>query len=235
MKSCIFIILVCVLSFSAQAQTFFVSDLNKAINLAKVEKKEILIDFYTDWCAPCKRMSKYVFPEKRVGDYLNPRFVCIKLNAENEGKKMAEKFDVNAYPTFIVIDTNLQLKFSITGAMDADRFINSIRENIEKELSPERVKKRYESGDRTPKVVELYIRQLMRNGEYSKGKEIVKNYFNSLTYEEKIDKENIFIFLRYTIDRNSEEGIFFIDNIEKFDSTYKEQIEQRYQFLMRNR
>ena len=82
----------------------------------------VFVDFYTDWCGPCKVMAKDVFPQKQVGDYFNAKFVCLKLNAEKEGRELAKRFKVTAYPTFIVVDTDEKVRAELKGAMDADSF-----------------------------------------------------------------------------------------------------------------
>ena len=75
---------VCALSVSAQTD-FRHIDLNEALATAKKEKKLVFVDFYTDWCGPCKKMASETFPDKTLGDFMNKKFVCIKLNAEKEG------------------------------------------------------------------------------------------------------------------------------------------------------
>lgn len=52
----------------------------------------MFVDFYTDWCGPCKVMARDVFPQKQVGDFFNAKFVCLKLNAEKEGRELAKLF-----------------------------------------------------------------------------------------------------------------------------------------------
>lgn len=88
----------------------------KRSNKYKQKNKLVFIDFYTDWCGPCRKMSKEVFPQKQVGDFFNARFVCIKLNAEKEGKALAQQFNIKAYPTFIIADQQGNAKVTITGA-----------------------------------------------------------------------------------------------------------------------
>ena len=42
--------------------------LEQASAKAKAENKLIFIDCYTQWCGPCKKMSKEVFPQASVGE-----------------------------------------------------------------------------------------------------------------------------------------------------------------------
>ena len=91
--------------FLAGAQTNFRSiSYAEALEAAKVENKLVFIDFYTEWCGPCKVMARDVFPQKKLGDFMNTHFVCIKLDAEKEGKDAAEQYNIESYPTFVVID-----------------------------------------------------------------------------------------------------------------------------------
>ena len=101
---------------------------DEAIAAAKQENKMVFIDFYTDWCGPCKMMAKEVFPQKKVGDYFNEKFVCVKFNAEKEGKELAARYQVKAYPTFIVLNTKEELQLDIKGAANADDFIQRLPE-----------------------------------------------------------------------------------------------------------
>lgn len=144
------------------AQTNFRSiDFNEALKQSQAENKLVFIDFYTDWCGPCRKMSKEVFPQKQVGDYFNAQFVCIKLNAEKEGKELAQKFEVKAYPTFIIADQQGNAKATITGAFPADAFVAKVKNELNPEMAPERMKQRYESGERTPELVDAYAMSFM--------------------------------------------------------------------------
>ena len=112
------------LTMSATAQTNFRHiTYDEAINAAKAENKLVFMDFYTDWCGPCKMMMNEVFPKKEVGDFMNEKFVCIKLNAEKEGKELAKLYKVKAYPTFIAIDTNKNIVLTTVGGGSANAFV----------------------------------------------------------------------------------------------------------------
>ena len=87
MKKLFITLFVCAMGLAAHAQTNFRSiSFDEALKVAKQENKLVFIDFYTDWCGPCKKMAKEVFPQKMVGDFMNAKFVNLKLNAEKEGK-----------------------------------------------------------------------------------------------------------------------------------------------------
>ena len=87
---------------SVFAQTNFQElTLEKALEKAKSEHKKVFVDCYTSWCGPCKMMAEKVLPLKEVGEYMNERFVCIKVDMEKgEGKELSTRFKIRAYPTF---------------------------------------------------------------------------------------------------------------------------------------
>ena len=162
MKKLLLTCMAALLGLSAAAQTNFRPlSLDQAVEQAKKENKLVFVDFYTDWCGPCRVMSRDVFPQKKVGDYFNARFVSIKLNAEKEGKADAATYNVKAYPTFLVLDTDKKVKLDIKGSMSADVFLSKIEAELNPQLTPEKMKERYDGGERTPELVNAYAFHFM--------------------------------------------------------------------------
>ena len=58
---------------------FFTGTWDEALEKAKEENKLIFLDAYASWCGPCKRMSKSVFTDEKVGEFFNANFI-IPLN-----------------------------------------------------------------------------------------------------------------------------------------------------------
>ena len=89
------------------AVIFEKSDFKTALLKAKKEGKPLFIDFYTGWCAPCLGFTKNVLTDKEVGEFMNKAFINLKYDAEKgEGIKIAEKYNVRAYPTLLIIDSD---------------------------------------------------------------------------------------------------------------------------------
>lgn len=61
-------------------------------------QESVLVDFYADWCGPCKMMAPVV--EKIAQDLEGQAKVC-KLNVDEAGD-LATKYGVMSIPTFIV-------------------------------------------------------------------------------------------------------------------------------------
>jgi len=76
----------------AAAQTDFRHiTFDQAKEAAKTEGKLIFVDFYTQWCGPCKRMAATVFPKKEIGDYLNAGFVNLKLYRSRRSRSRQDR------------------------------------------------------------------------------------------------------------------------------------------------
>ena len=70
---------------SAQGTRFFDNvPWASVVEQAKKADKMIFVDCYTSWCGPCKVLATEIFPQKKVGDYMNERFVCVKYYMEKE-------------------------------------------------------------------------------------------------------------------------------------------------------
>lgn len=75
-------------------------------------KKTVLIDFFADWCGPCKMMSPIV---EAIAEE-NPAVKVGKINVDEE-EELAIQYQVMSIPTFLIIK-NGEVVDKIVGAVD---------------------------------------------------------------------------------------------------------------------
>lgn len=90
---------------NAQNLDVIEQDYLKAIAIAKEKNKMIFIDFYTTWCAPCKKLDKLVFQNDSIQAILSKEFVLLRYNAEEDKiYHLSKKHHVSSYPTAVVLN-----------------------------------------------------------------------------------------------------------------------------------
>lgn len=67
-------------------------------DLARNSDKKVLLDFYADWCGPCRMVSPVV---DQIAEE-NPQYFVGKINVDNQ-QELAEEFEVFSIPTLVVM------------------------------------------------------------------------------------------------------------------------------------
>ncbi|MDE5668830.1 MAG: thioredoxin family protein [Duncaniella sp.] len=150
------------LSMSAQGIEFMPHEarLQEAIDKAKKEGKMVFLDCYTSWCGPCKMMANKIFPTQEVGAFMNPKFVSIKIDMEKgEGPEIAERLQINAYPTYVIFNNDGTEAARFVGGGDAQNFIKRVNDNIG-DNGPAAMEARFKAGDRDRQFMLDYLEYL---------------------------------------------------------------------------
>lgn len=150
------------LSMQAQGIEFMPegSTFAEAVAKAKAENKMIFLDCYTSWCGPCKMMASKIFPTKEVGDFMNPKYVSIKIDMEKgEGPGLNEKLQVSAYPTFIIFNSDGNEVGRFMGGSNAETFMDRVSKNSVDNGSAA-MDARFAAGERDPQFLWEYLATL---------------------------------------------------------------------------
>lgn len=154
------------LSTNAQGIDFFHGEWEAALQKAAAQDKLIFVDAYAQWCGPCKRMAKDVFPQEEVGVYFNRNFISVKMDMEApENIAFRQQYPVAAYPTLFFIDAEGNVVQKTKGAQKADGLIRTAKKALAAAEPAEDYATAYENGDRSPELMYKYVRSLIRNEE----------------------------------------------------------------------
>lgn len=125
---------------------------------AKAEGKPVFVDCYTKTCGPCKYMKDKIFPLPEIGEYMNKEFVCIaKDMEEDDGRVIAEKYGVQVYPTFLVLDADGKEVFRMMMVLSPKtEFLPMLK--LHRKVVEER--ERYQQGERNEFFLREYFRDL---------------------------------------------------------------------------
>ena len=85
----------------------FLHDYAEAETLARTEGKQIFVDFETEWCGPCHVMDEWVYTADAVVD-ASLSYVSVKVDGD-EHPELKEQFEVEGYPTMLVVSPHGQV------------------------------------------------------------------------------------------------------------------------------
>ena len=93
------------------------TDLPKAQAQAKADNKMVLMDFTgSDWCGWCMKFDKEALSTDKFADYAKAHLELVVVDFPNKkpqsdalkaaNKALGEKYGVNGYPTFVVLNAD---------------------------------------------------------------------------------------------------------------------------------
>lgn len=87
--------------------------------------KPVLVDFYADWCSPCKQIPVIL---KEVKDTLKESVRIIKVNVD-KNPIIATKYQIRSLPTIIVFK-NGEAKWTALGIRTAEEIKEAVLNQI---------------------------------------------------------------------------------------------------------
>ncbi len=163
MKKLIVLLVFSLASIGISAQEINWLTLEEAVAKQKKNPKKIIMDVYTVWCGPCKRLDRDTFGNKDVIDYVNKYYYAVKFNGEgndvisykgktfkntnydparaksrNSAHDLTRYFGVRAYPTIVFIDENQEFLTPLRGyknPQELELFLKLFKQDLHKELT----------------------------------------------------------------------------------------------------
>lgn len=91
-----------------------------ALNEAASTNKIIMIDAVKEGCRYCTRMDENVFHDAQMAEYIEKRFVPVKINISHESMPMGIR--VQMTPSFYFFDADMRLLKMIPGSWNKEDF-----------------------------------------------------------------------------------------------------------------
>jgi thioredoxin 1 len=86
-------------------------------------EKPCIIDFYADWCGPCKMVAPVL--DELAKDF-DGKIDVFKVNTEEE-TELASAFGIRSIPSFLFVPAEGQPQMAM-GALPKDTFVKAFRE-----------------------------------------------------------------------------------------------------------
>lgn len=85
----------------------WVDTFDEARAQAQRTDRPMMLYFTADWCGPCQKMKRTVWPDGEVEQTVNERVVPVYIDVDSEmGQKLGYEYGVQSIPTFLFTDAS---------------------------------------------------------------------------------------------------------------------------------
>lgn len=144
---------------------------------AKAERKYIFLDCFATWCGPCHAMDKDVYPDEKVGEAINERFIAVKVQMDKtaydndtikiwyrDASAIEKNYAINAFPTFLFFSPDGQPLHRAVGYRKPTEFVTLVADALNPEKQYYALLKNYKPGKLDTSELKGLARALRNSG-----------------------------------------------------------------------
>ena len=118
---------------AARAQTIrWFNNVNAASALAQKDNRPMVIEFWADWCAPCRVMDTETWPDPELAAAVGEKLVAVRINFDIQ-TDMVRRYGVEGLPHILFTNsygTELMNHLGFLGAGDLTRVIHALPADV---------------------------------------------------------------------------------------------------------
>jgi len=112
--------------------------LTTAREMAREEGKHIFLEFYADWCVPCKWMEETALADKEVKEILSQNYIALRVDIDDfDGFAVKEHYGIKVLPTMLIVDEHGKVVRRKEQSMSPEMLLDLLRSNrVEIPIAP---------------------------------------------------------------------------------------------------
>lgn len=178
---------------------------------AKAENKYIFADCFTTWCGPCKAMEKNIYPNDTVGDFVNSKFISVKVQLDTskqdndhvkswyaDAHNIMQQYKINAFPTFLFFSPDGKIVHRDLGYKGKADFITLAGTAADPKKQYYTLKDNYEHGKKDYASMPSLARMARSFKETDFAFSVATKYINNLSKSAVFEKDNLKFIKEFT-------------------------------------
>ena len=167
------VVLVCLLPgvLVAQESIQWMTDYDTGLERARIERKPVMIGFYTTWCYYCKVLDAKTYPDPEVVR-LSKQFVCIKINSDRR-RDLARTYRVTGTPMIVFLSRDGLEKSRLIGYRPPSALIQALSQIADDRGRLNILSERYKKQPSDGEAGYFYADELMAAGQFVEAEKVL--------------------------------------------------------------
>jgi Thiol:disulfide interchange protein len=192
--------------------------LDEALAKSAKEGKMIFMDCYTKWCGPCRYLASHIFPMKEAGEFYNKNFINLSFDMETpEGRIIAKKYGVRAYPTLLFLNAKGEVEHMSIGCGGIDHLLSLGKTALDSNNNLKALQSKIKKGDRSAETLTNY---LSANSYASDKKSLLTEYFTNKTPEQRLSEGSWKLYRWFVDDLDNPQFRFFVKHRGEYEKKF---------------